>query len=66
MSYNSTNTGAEIQEKLDKIVAATTLTDGLMSASDKTKLDNLITAGTSDLTAGSSALASGRVYLMYE
>ena len=45
---------------------ATTSTDGLLSSSDKTKLDNLITAGTSDLTAGSSALASGRVYLMYE
>jgi len=43
MSYNSTNTGAEIQAKLDKIVNATATTDGLMSADDKTKLDGLST-----------------------
>ena len=45
---------------------ATTSANGLMSASDKTKLDNLITAGTSDLTAGTSSLETGKVYLVYE
>ena len=39
MAYNSTNTGAEIQAKLDKIVAATTTSDGLMSATDKGRID---------------------------
>ena len=45
---------------------ATTSTDGLLSSSDKTKLDNLITSGTTDLTAGTSSLETGKVYLVYE
>ena len=41
MAYNSTNTGAEIQAKLDSITPVTTTTNGLMTAADKAKLDNI-------------------------
>lgn len=48
---------------------ATQSSDGLMSSTDKTKLDLLpgsITSGTSDKTAGSSPLTTGHIYVMYE
>ena len=74
MSYNSTNTGAEIQAKLDKVVLATTTTDGLMSSTDKTKLDNIgegakdnvfwATYGTTTATELEAAYQAGKVILV--
>lgn len=51
--------------------SATTSAAGLMSAADKTKLDGLSDApaysyGTEDLTAGTSPLATGALYFVYE
>ena len=46
MAYNSTNTGAEIQAKLDSITPVTTTTNGLMTAADKTKLDGIQSSAT--------------------
>lgn len=43
-------------------------TPGLMTGSDKAKLDNMsnITAGVTDISAGTTPLVSGDVYLVYE
>lgn len=46
MAYNSTNTGAEIQAKLDSITPVTTTTNGLMSSTDKSKLDGIQSSAT--------------------
>ena len=46
MAYNSTNTGAEIQAKLDSITPVTNTTNGLMTAADKTKLDGIQSSAT--------------------
>lgn len=46
--------------------AATQSAAGMMSAADKKKLDTLISYGTADLTAGTSALATGTIYCVYE
>ena len=46
MAYNSTNTGAEIQAKLDSITPVTTTTNGLMTAADKTKLNGIQSSAT--------------------
>ena len=46
---------------------ATTSKAGLMSNTDKVKLDGInITSGTQDLQAGVSPLANGTIYLVYE
>ena len=46
---------------------ATTAKAGLMSNTDKVKLDGInITSGTQDLQAGVSPLANGTIYLVYE
>ena len=46
---------------------ATTSKNGLMSSIDKAKLDGIsITYSTIDLNAGTSALATGAIYLVYE
>lgn len=46
---------------------ATTTTSGLMSSTDKTKLDGMgYTYGTEDLTAGTSELETGKIYFVYE
>lgn len=48
-------------------VNATTAKAGLMSNTDKVKLDGInITSGTQDLQAGVSPLANGTIYLVYE
>ena len=45
---------------------ASQLSSGLMSSTDKTKLDKLITYGTTDLVDGVSPLATGVLYVVYE
>lgn len=45
---------------------ATTSAAGLMSSTDKSKLDGMITYGTSDYTAGTTSLTTGYIYCMYE
>lgn len=59
---------AYVDKSIADIPEATTSTAGLISASDKSKIDAapVITSGTTDLTAGTSALASGAIYLVYE
>lgn len=59
---------AYVDTSIADIPEATTSTAGFMSASDKSKIDasSVITSGTTDLTAGTSALASGAIYLVYE
>ena len=57
MAYNSTNTGAEIQAKLDSITPVTTTTNGLMTAADKTKLDGITESA--DAVSVSQTLTSG-------
>lgn len=60
-------TGLGIPAQDTTYTVATTSADGLMSSTDKTKLDGInITSGTTDLTAGTSALTTGAIYLMYE
>lgn len=59
----------EYIDENDVKTPATTSEDGLMSSSDKTKLDALpgsITSGTEDKTPGSSPLTTGHIYVMYE
>lgn len=79
---NITNTGGTISLTKENVTAAlgytppsvnTTYTaasatnTGLMTAADKVKLDEInITSGTADMTAGTTALATGAVYLVYE
>lgn len=56
--------GSPADTKYDNATAAKS---GLMSNTDKVKLDNInITFGTQDLEAGVSPLANGTIYLVYE
>ena len=57
MAYNSTNTGAEIQTKLDSITPVTTTADGLMSSTDKSKLDGITESA--DAVSVTQSLTSG-------
>lgn len=63
--------GTALSSKYASKATATTSAAGLMSAADKTKLDGLsatpaYTYGTEDLTAGTSALETGKLYFVYE
>ena len=58
------------QYRIMDVASAATATiykNGLMSKADKTKLDGMgYTYGTEDLTAGTSELATGQLYFVYE
>lgn len=57
---------AQVVNITPSIANATQSTNGLMSSTDKTKLDGIITSGTTDLTEGTSPLATGTLYCYYE
>lgn len=62
-----TNTWGVVTREIISSNTVTTTTNGLMLAADKVKLDEInITSGTADMTAGTTALATGAVYLVYE
>lgn len=67
ITTEATNDKVTIAAKDTTYGTATQSASGLMSSNDKTKLDGMgYTYGTTDLTAGTSQLETGKLYFVYE